>query len=231
MLNRSTARSLVLTVVALVALAAPALAGPPLICHPFETGSSALLPWARNASTWNAPDPSYDVHRLTADTLRLLTVDAPILVRMENLRRATIYAARDTAVARHLLAAVLGRALTSAAGVPSTQSSRPVESTGSAQLALAYFDAAYLIEAYRQGSFGYGTPQQRDAWTLEPPPAGLDGYALMQKAIALTGSNAEMEFAASLMSQGATASAHRARAAAAAAPHSLVARNLANTGY
>jgi hypothetical protein len=83
-----------------------------------------------------------------------------------------------------------------------------------------------LIEAYRQGSYGYGTPQARDSWTLEPPPAGLDGYVLMKKAIALSGSNAEMEFAASLMTQGAVSSAHRARAAAAAVPNSLVARNL-----
>ena len=139
--------------------------------------------------------------------MRLLTTDAPVLARMENLRRATIYAARDTAVARQLLAAVLGRALTSAD-------------------ARTYFDAAYLIESYRQGSYGYGTPQARDSWTLEPPPAGLDGYVLMKKAIALAGPSAEMEFAASLMTQGAASSAHRARAVATAAPDSLVARNI-----
>jgi hypothetical protein len=211
MFNRLHVKALVLSA-AFVALAAPALAGPPLICHPFETGAAALLPWTKNTANWNAPDSSYDLSRLTTDTMRLLTSEAPILTRMENLRRATIYAARDTAVARQLLAAMLGRAL----ATPS---------------AVSYFDAAYLIESYRQGSYGYGTPQARDSWRLEPPPAGLDGYVLMKKAIALAGPSAEMEFAASLMTQGAASSAHRAKAAAAAAPHSLVARNLANTAY
>jgi hypothetical protein len=213
MFNRPNVNALVLTA-ALVALAAPALAGPPLICHPFETGSAALLPWSKSTGNWNAPDLSYDVRRLTADTLRLLAADAPLLARMENLRRATIYAARDTAVARQLLAAVLGRALTSAAGAgePSTNVAR------------AYFDAAYLIEAYRQGSYIQG--QERGTWTLEQPPAGLDGYLLMKKAIALAGPSAEMEFAASLMTQGAASSAHRARAVATTAPDSLLARNI-----
>jgi hypothetical protein len=225
MLNRLNLRTFTLTAAALIALATPALAGPPLICHPFETGAAALLPWTKNTANWNAPDPSYDLQRLTTDTMRLLTSEAPILARMENLRRATIYAARDTAVARQLLAAMLGRAL--ASPTHSAQPTRPVESPGSGQAAaLAYFDAAYLIEAYRQGSYGYGTPQARDSWTLEPPPAGLDGYVLMKKAIALAGSNAEMEFAASLMTQGATSSAHRARAAASATRDSLVARNM-----
>lgn len=219
MLNQHIASRLTVGAVLVLALAAPALAGPPLICHPFETGSTALLPWSKNTTNWNAPDPSYDIHRLTADTMRLLTSDAPTLARMENLRRATVYAARDTAVARQLLAAVLGRALSSAVG----------ESAGSGQSARAYFDAAYLIEAYRQGSYGYGTPQQRASWTLEPPPAGLDGYVLMKKALALVGSNPEMEFAASLMTQGSASATHRARASAAAAPNSLVARNLGSS--
>jgi hypothetical protein len=180
------------------------------------------LPTTTHTTNWNAPDPSYDIRRLTTDTMRLLGSDAPILARMENLRRAAIYAARDASVARQLLAAVLGRALTSAVSPAGN---------GSSQAALAYFDAAYVIEAYRQGSYGYGTPQPRDSWTLEPPPAGLDGYVLMKKAIALAGSSAEMEFAASLMSQGAAASAHRARAAAAAQSDSLVARNLSKTAF
>jgi hypothetical protein len=216
---RPKIKTLTLTTTVLVALAAPALAGPPLICHAFETGSAALLPWTNNTTNWNAPDPSYDVRRLTTDTMRLLGGEAPILSRMENLRRATIYAARDASAARQLLAAVLGRALTATMG----------PATGSGQ-ALAYFDAAYLVEAYRQGSY-IGGQQGRDAWTLEAPPAGLDGYVLMKTAIALAGSSAEMEFAASLMSQGAVASAHRARATSAASADSLIARNLSKIGY
>src|ERR1700682_5889825 len=110
-------------------------AGPPLICHSFEAGAAPLLPWSSGAG-WNTPDRSYEVQRLTADTLRLLGPDAPVLARMENLRRATIYAARDRPVAAELLAAVLGRALGAAAD--------------GGRDPLAWFDAGYLIESYRQ---------------------------------------------------------------------------------
>ena len=47
------------------------------------TPVAPLLPWAQGQG-WNTPGPSYDVHKLTADTLKLLTPDAPILARMEN---------------------------------------------------------------------------------------------------------------------------------------------------
>jgi hypothetical protein len=50
----------------------------------------------------------------------------------------------------------------------------------------------------------------------------------VQKAIAQSGGpNPEMEFAASLMTQGSTASEHRARAAAKAVSGSALAANLA----
>src|SRR5687768_18327176 len=44
---------------------------------------------------------SYDVQQLTTDTLRLLTAEAPILARMENMRRATIYAAQNKRSEEH----------------------------------------------------------------------------------------------------------------------------------
>ena len=89
----------------LVTVAGAAEAGPPLICHAFDAGSAPLLPWAKGQS-WDSPDASYDVTRLTADTLRLLSADAPILARMENMRRATIYAARNREAAGELMSAV-----------------------------------------------------------------------------------------------------------------------------
>ena len=77
------------------------------------------------------------VHELLARTLSgdlaALTPDAPVLTRMENLRRATIYAMRDPVVAEQLLKALMARALST------TNDGR------------AWFDAGYLIEAYRQG--------------------------------------------------------------------------------
>ena len=69
----------ILAVVATFVCFAPAaLAGPPLICHPFVVDSaSPLLPWAAGRE-WRLPHPDYDVASLTADTLALLSVDAPI---------------------------------------------------------------------------------------------------------------------------------------------------------
>src|SRR4051812_45199606 len=113
-----------------VSAAVPALAGPPLICHPFATRGGTLLPWDAKAgeTTWNAPLASYDTARLVADVVKLLDTDTAVLTRMENLRRAAIYAHKDPVVARQLLEAVTSR------------------SGG----ALAAFDAGYLIETYKQ---------------------------------------------------------------------------------
>jgi hypothetical protein len=198
----------------LVTVAGAAEAGPPLICHAFDAGSAPLLSWAKGQS-WDSPDASYDVTRLTPDTLRLLSPDAPILARMENMRRATIYAARNRAAAGELMSAVMKRAQ-AAAG-----SNDP----------LAWFDAGYLVESYRQASHIYKwdmlTKVERTKWTLRDEPNGVDGYALVQKAITMTGSSAEMEFAASLMKDGPAAAEHRRRAVAGAKAGSLLAKNLA----
>ena len=87
-----------------LSVAVAAEAGPPLICHAFDAGNAPLLTWGQGQG-WDTPDRSYDVSRLTADTVALLTPDAPILARMENLRRATIYAARDKKAAAELMSA------------------------------------------------------------------------------------------------------------------------------
>jgi hypothetical protein len=159
------------------------------------------LTWGTDPG-WNSPDPRYDVRRLVPDTLRLLTADASILVRMENLRRAAIYASRDKRLMAELQDALAARA----------------EAAGGRD-ALAVFDAGYLIETYRQGTH------------LHRQTPSADGYAMVQRAIALQGSNTDMEFAASLMKSGAVAAEHRRRAEAGAAAGSLLARNLAQVGY
>lgn len=176
-------------------------AGPPLICHPFQTTGSPLLQWG-SGSGWNSPDQRYDVQRLTADTLVLLNTDAPILTRMENMRRAAIYATRDRRVAEQLLAAVAARAA-------AADASR-----------LSVFDAGYLIETYKQANDLFGR-----AVTTQ------DGYAMVRRAIAMGASVPEMEFAAALMTQGAASSAHLQRARTAAGPDSLLGRNLSNFGW
>ena len=75
-----------------VLVSSPALAGPPLVCFPFEIGNAGTLPMGANG--WRSIDPTYDVTRLVDDTLALLRPETPVLVRMETLRRATIYARR-----------------------------------------------------------------------------------------------------------------------------------------
>jgi hypothetical protein len=202
--------------VASLLVAGLAYAGPPLICHQFDAGGAPLLPWAAAASgsAWNNPDRSYDVKKLTTDTLRLLSPDAPILARMENMRRATIYAGQDQRVAAELLSAVLARAQADA---------------GKGRDPLAWFDAGYLVESFRQATHIYKwnmlEPAERSTWTLRNEPKGVDGYAMVRKALSLAPS-AEMEFAASLMKEGTVGAEHRRRAAAGAAAGSLLARNL-----
>jgi hypothetical protein len=208
-------RRTVLALAFLLAAAAIAEAGPPLICHPFDAGTASLLPWGRGQG-WNTPDRSYDVNRLTADTLRLLSADAPILARMENLRRATIYASQNRVMADALMSAILAR----------------TKAPGASSDPLAWFDAGFLVESYRQASHIYKwdmlTGSDRTKWTLRDAPAGVDGYALVVKAIALAGASAEMEFAASLMKDGAVSAEHRRRAVAGARAGSLLAKNLAH---
>src|SRR5260370_13480609 len=87
---------------ALLFLAGTAIAGPPLICHAMDIGTAQSLPWT--SSGWNlSGQETYDVSRLVPDTLALLALGTPVLVRMETLRRATLYAQKRTAAAMELL--------------------------------------------------------------------------------------------------------------------------------
>jgi hypothetical protein len=190
----------ILAAATLVTLPARSEAGPPLICHPFQTSGSELLPWGDDPG-WNSPDRRYDVQRLTTDVLRLLSPEAPVLARMENMRRAAIYAAQDARVADQLLQALVTRASSS---------------DGRAR-ANALFDAGYLIESYKQSTHLH----RRRAPTQ-------DGYGMVLRAMTLNGSNAVMEFAASLMTSGAQAQAHLSRAKATAASEPRLAENIEN---
>src|SRR5208337_5181279 len=125
-----------------------AQAGPPLICHHIEIGQAKTLP----AVDWDwKGSGGYDLKNLTRDTLAILDSGAPVLVRMETLRRATIYARQDPQAAKELLTRLQARAANS-------------DATGHPE-ALAWFDAGYLIEAYKQW-IGKGEPN---------PATGLDG--------------------------------------------------------
>src|SRR5262245_31262543 len=138
-----------------LALATTAAAGPPLLCHPFDTGGARSLPWAGGRG-WNQPLPSYDRSHLVADTVGLLGADVPVVARMETLRRAAIYATADRRMAQQLLDQLLARA--------------------QGGEALFLFDAGYLAETYKQAGW---------LFTLGNPAARVDGYAMVVKALAL----------------------------------------------
>jgi hypothetical protein len=181
-----------------------AQAGPPLICHPIEIGQAKSLPWVEFNHRGST---DYDLKNLSRDTLAILDWRTPVLVRMETLRRATIYARQDPQAAKELITRLQARAANSdAAGRPE---------------ALAWFDLGYLAEAYKQW-MGKGEPN---------PASGVDGYSLVKKALGLRGSDPEMEFAAALITLPGPNSAHRdhvQKAMAGAKYDPLLAQNLAS---
>jgi len=200
---------------AMLGIAGSAQAGPPLICHVISIGNAKSLPWTDSNSNL-ALDPKYDVKNLASDTLAILTPDTPVLVRMETLRRATLYARQDPRVAKELLTRLYARATDSDhAGDPD---------------ALAWFDAGYLVECYKQW-IGRNLPHMTDGMRMDPnPAASLDGYAWVTRAIGLRRSNAEMEFAAALIALDGPhrneLRSHAERAQAGASSDPLLAENL-----
>ncbi len=195
-------------------------AGPPAICHQFQTGGAPSLPWAEG-SGWRRTVPTYDLQRLTDDTLRLLTPTTPVLARMETIRRATIYASTDARVASELLSRVLGRALDGAASGPANRQ--------------ALFDAGYLVEWYKQANLIYKYDMlrgaEKSAWQLRETPKGLDGYSWIVSAIAMGPMDPEMEFGASRVTEGASSQAHVRKAITGARVGTPLAATLAAFGY
>src|SRR5437763_3889426 len=222
-MTRSMIRSLrfaIAMVATSLLLATVAQAGPPLICHTIEIGQSKSWPWISH--NWNLSGcETYDTKNLVRDTLEILAPDTPVLVRMETLRRATLYARKDPVAAKELLARLHARA-TSA------------ESSGHPD-ALAWFDAGYLVETYKQW-IGQNLPHMTDGMRLDTnPAAGVDGYAMVKKAIALRGiafegDDPQMEFAAALITLSGPRDEHARHAQKAIAgtkTDALLAQNLA----
>ena len=201
--------------IACLLLAGTAVAGPPLICHSVDIGSAQSLPWS--SSGWNlSGQETYNVDNLVQDTLALLGPSTPVLVRMETLRRATLYAQQRTPVAKELLFRLEARTR-----------ENPKD-------ALAAFDFGYLVECYRQASWLHqhtdGLKASAEATTTSFAMK-LDGYQSVQKAIALRGTDPQMEFAAALMTIGGAREEHDRHlqnAMAGAKADALLARNLAS---
>ncbi len=206
-------------IAALLCLATVAQAGPPLICHTIEIGQAKSLPWISH--NWNlSGGENYDTKNLVRDTLEILAPGTPVLVRMETLRRATLYARKDPVAAKELLARLHSRATAA-------------ESSGHPD-ALAWFDVGYLAETYKQW-LGQNLPHMTDGMRMDPNPAsGVNGYAMLKKALAmrvaaLHADDPQMEFAAALITLSGPQDEHRQHAQKAiggAKTDSLLAQNL-----
>jgi pimeloyl-ACP methyl ester carboxylesterase len=185
-------------------LVSPALAGPPMICHPVDIGDAESLPWGARAFD---EVTSYRLTRLADDTLDILMGNDSALVHMETLRRAAIYSDDDRDVALDLLAKLMARALDAeAAGKPDP---------------LAWLDAGYFAQSLQQ----LEVPTGLNCGSAD----GVVGYGWVRRALELRDDDPELEFAAAMMTVLAGTPQHEqhaARAGALADADSLVAANL-----
>jgi hypothetical protein len=178
-----------LAVVVGLGTATPVLAGPPLLVHPYNIGSAPSLPWQHPQGR-----ADYDRTHLLRDVGNILTASDSALVHMETVRRALHYARADRARVSALLNTLVEHALALArAGTPS---------------ALAYLDAAYVIEAMREVDL-----MNDMAFTKVGSLADLgrkhDSFDLVQKAVALSPNDGEVQLGAALISRD----RHRAESA------------------
>jgi hypothetical protein len=213
-MNRSF-RTTLMTAVAAVAIAAPALAGPPLLCHPYQIGAAKSLPWVGEKS-WFEGSPDYKLQNLVADTEALLTPSTPVIVRMETLRRAAIYASTDPVVANALLKRFVNRAEAS-------------ERSGSPD-ALAYLDIAYLAGAFNEFTMLAGEREWASRGGVARQAKGsLDSYALISKSVSLRPNDPAIQFAAALIASDehrGQYEGHATKARAGADADTLLARNI-----
>jgi hypothetical protein len=193
------------TFITLLVLVNLAVAGPPLICHSFDIGNAKSLPWISH--DWNlSGGENYDTRNLANDTLDILDGSKVALVHMETLRRATLYARKDSVAAKQLLLKIVARA-------------KSKENLSSPD-AFALFDAAYLSEAYKQWMGEKG----------DNPADAIDGYPWMKRAIQLRANDPQMQFAAALITLRGPQDDHQEytqKALAGGKSDELLARNLA----
>ena len=204
-------RAVLFAFVALLGTAAPTLAGPPLLCHPFDIGSARSLPWDGTNAWWQGRS-DYNLQNLVADTEAAPTPSTPVIVRMETLRRAALYASLDDKVATRLLSSLTTRA--QAAGAPAN----------------AVFDAGYLTETFKQIAILRGERQFADrARTIAGVVGNADGIAMINRAITERPDDAALRFAAALVAATADRTAYREHADKArkgATQDTLLARNI-----
>jgi hypothetical protein len=121
------------TIAAFLVLVHAAFAGMPMTCHPFDIGNEKSLPWG-TGNGWDSKLASYDTSRLVEQTLGLLNSNTPVIVRMETLRRAAIYAGQKPELTLDIASRLMERSKQTNADP------------------LAAFDAGYFIETVHQYS-------------------------------------------------------------------------------
>jgi hypothetical protein len=183
--------------------AASTLAGPPLVCHSFDIGNAKSLPWISHGWSLSGAE-TYDINHLVSDTVAILDAESSALVHMETLRRATLYGQKDPSIAKRLLITLVSRA----------------DSAPTTSVALANFDAGYLAEVMKEYE-----------WISKSTSAAhnSDGYARIKKALELNPNNAQMNFAAALVTLSGPTEEHNAyaqNALSGAQSDALLARNL-----
>lgn len=204
-------------VLPMLLFATPALAGPPLLCHPFDTAGAPTLPWGGRG--WNDARDDFDLARLGDRTEALLTAHTPVIARMETLRRAAIYASRDGETLRDLANRLQAR-IKSADGVDAK--------------ALALFDAGYFLETlqeidrlqdYDMPGIGWVDRQMLRALLTQP-----DGSASIDQALVLRPDDAGLHFAAAMVATAdervSDLARHAPRALAVAQQDQLLALNI-----
>jgi len=208
-MNRKPVTKSTIIAVLVTASAIPALAGPPLVCHPLDIGNAKSLPWGSDAASWDQPLANYNLAHLADETLALLTPDTPVIVRMETIRRAAIYARNNPPASKELILKFSGRA-------------RDAEAQSKSG-ALEMFDYGYLIEATKEAAAASHAGQSNVAMHL-------DGYPWLAEALAASHDDPEMEFAAALIVMGRsdlkTHQEHAQKALDGSRADSLLARNL-----
>ncbi len=206
-MKRSTAWNSKLLAAALVLAVSvsAALAGTPLLCHPFDIGNAKSLPWGGGVSNQVA---EYDTRHLVDDTAALLNDAMPVIVRMETIRRAVYYTGRDAGLGEALVDRFRARAKAGETAV---------------SRALALFDYGYLCETMKQASMMKATK------AVGAAAGAIDGSSVIEEAIKLRGVDPEMEFAAALVTWWPKTDRHDEHlriAAAGAAQDPLLAANL-----
>ena len=211
----------VLSFFVLTTLTISSIAGPPLICHPFEIGEAKSIAW--DGKQWRDVKKDYDLNQLVPDVMAILETDAPVLVRMETMRRAAVYAVwslRDAKVgfdpkgeraAIALLDKILAR-----------KNAAEVRGFKTKADKLALFDAGYLLETYKYIGFEE---------IAKNPVLSAESLAWVEKANNALACPGEIELALAIIlqnHQGTTAAQdkHLKNAVGKAAEGSLLAKNI-----